>query len=115
MLIRLDPQSTDPLYRQIGAQVRAAVAKGKLVVGDRLPPARELADALGVNMHTVLRAYAELRDAGLVEMRRRRGVVVVGGGDGRARLLTLAADLTREARRQGLGRRELVRMIDEAL
>jgi DNA-binding transcriptional regulator YhcF (GntR family) len=84
-----------------------------VVEGERLPPARELAEALGVNMHTVLRAYGDLRDEGLVDMRRRRGVIVRGGGDQRARLLELVRELTAEAARQGLSRAELRRLIEE--
>ncbi len=115
MLIKVDATSSEPLYEQIAAQVRASIAKGRVGEGDRLPPARELADALGVNMHTVLRAYAGLRDEGLVEMRRRRGVVVRAASNGRARLLELTRDLAREAARQGVSKAELRRMIEEAM
>ncbi len=98
---------------QIAAQVRGAIAGGKLGEGDRLPSARALAEALGVNMHTVLRAYGDLRDEGLVDMRRRRGVIVRSGGEGRARLTTLAHELTAEAVRQGLTPAQLRRLIEE--
>ena len=113
MLIKVDPSSTEPLFEQIGAQVRAAIAGGRVVPGDRLPAARELAEVLGVNMHTVLRAYAALRDEGLVDMRRRRGVIVLDAVDTRARLLELARQLSGEAAKQGLSRAELVRLLEE--
>jgi GntR family transcriptional regulator len=64
-------------------------------------------------MHTVLRAYGDLRDEGLVDMRRRRGVIVRTAGDTRARLVELARDLTTEAARQGLSKAELRRLIEE--
>ncbi|MPY94977.1 MAG: GntR family transcriptional regulator [Acidimicrobiia bacterium] len=114
MLVKVDACSTEPIFRQVAAQVRAAVATGEVEPGDRLPPARELAGALGVNMHTVLRAYALLRDEGLVEMRRRRGVIVQGGAPARARLLGLATDLTAEARRQGMDLVATYRLLEEA-
>lgn len=113
MLIRLDPGSTEPLFAQIAAGVRAAVAAGEVRPGDRLPPARELAESLDVNMHTVLRAYAALRDEGLVDMRRRRGVIVQAGGDARAQLLAAARALVEESRRQGLTRAEAQQLIEE--
>ena len=115
MLVRVDHAATEPLYAQIAAQVRAAIAKGRLSDGEQLPPARDLADALGVNMHTVLRAYGDLRDEGLVEMRRRRGVRVRAGVDGRARLAELVAQLAAEASRQGVNKAELRRLIEEAM
>ena len=114
MLVRIDAASSEPLFRQIAGQVRSAIAAGPLAQGDRLPAARELADALEVNMHTVLRAYAELRDDGLLELRRRRGAVVRGGVGGRARLLDLAGQLSAEARRQGVGKAELRRLVEGA-
>jgi GntR family transcriptional regulator len=113
MLIKVDAGSTEPLFSQIAAQVRSAIAGGQVGPGDRLPPARELADALGVNMHTVLRAYGDLRDEGLVDMRRRRGVIVRDASDTRARLLELARELAAEATKQGLSKAELRKLLEE--
>ncbi|WP_194411153.1 GntR family transcriptional regulator [Microbacterium cremeum] len=76
MLLRIDPESETPLFAQIADSVRADAAAGRLRPGERLPAAREIASALGVNVHTVLHAYQDLRDAGLVELRRGRGAVV---------------------------------------
>jgi GntR family transcriptional regulator len=115
MLIKVDAGSSEPLFAQIGAQVRAAIATGRVAEGDRLPPARELAEALGVNMHTVLRAYGDLRDEGLVDMRRKRGVIVRAAGDQRARLLELARELTAEAMKQGLSKAELRKLLEEVV
>lgn len=114
MLIRLDPSSTEPLYSQIAAQVRGEIGRGALVDGERLPPGRELAEALGVNMHTVLRAYSILRDEGLLEVRRGRGVQVRAAGTERARLGALARALRDEAARQGVSAAELRRLLEEA-
>ena len=76
MLVRIDPESEAPLFAQIAASVRADAAAGRVRPGDRLPAARDIAAALGVNVHTVLHAYQDLRDEGLVELRRGRGAVV---------------------------------------
>jgi GntR family transcriptional regulator len=113
MLVKIDPGSGEPLFAQIAAQVRSAIATGQVAEGDRLPTARELADALDVNMHTVLRAYGDLRDEGLVDMRRRRGVIVQASSDTRARLLGLAKELVAEATKQGISRQELRKLIEE--
>jgi GntR family transcriptional regulator len=112
VLYRIDPALDEPLHQQIAAQVRRAIAENKVRRGDQLPPARELAASLDVNMHTVLRAYAELRDEGLVEMRRGRGVTVVAASVPRARVVELARELLAEARRHSVGLAELKKLLE---
>lgn len=76
MLIRVDMAGGESLYSQVAASVRADIVAGKLAAGDRLPSAREVAETLQINLHTVLHAYQQLRDEGLIELRRGRGAVV---------------------------------------
>lgn len=76
MLIRVDPASEVPLFEQVATSVRVDAAAGRVRAGDRLPAARVVAEALGINVHTVLRAYQELRDEGLIDLRRGKGAVV---------------------------------------
>ncbi|GAB2917170.1 GntR family transcriptional regulator [Rhodococcus aerolatus] len=114
MLLRVDAGSPTPLAAQIAAQVRGAVARGEVVAGERLPSARELGASLEVNLHTVLRAYAELRDEGLLDLRRGRGAVVRRGVDAeRTRLRGLARQFVVEARRQGLDLTEMTALVEE--
>lgn len=115
MLITVTESSPEPLYRQIAAQVRGALASGELAAGDRLPPVRELAAALSVNMHTVRRAYAELRDEQLVEMRRGRAVSVLAGTTRRAQVAQMARGLVHEARRHGLTDADIRTALEEQL
>ncbi|MEV6301844.1 GntR family transcriptional regulator [Actinoplanes sp. NPDC051861] len=115
MLLRVDVAAAEPLADQIAAQVRGGVMRGDLTPGERLPSARELAEVLDVNLHTVLRAYARLRDESLIELRRGRGAVVRGDADAtRLRLAELAREFVREARRQGLEEAEMLAMVREA-
>lgn len=111
MLIRVNPGSTAPIYRQISDAISAQVADGSLGPGNRLPSARSLAESLGVNMHTVLRAYTHLESEGLVKKRRGRAGVVVSPTAG---LAELAQRLVRAARHQGLTRVELTKFVEEA-
>lgn len=112
MLIRLDPASTEPLFTQLASAVRGAVARGDLAAGERLPSARDLGASLGLNIHTVLRAYQQLRDEGLVELRRGRGAVVTARAvDGEAALREAVAEVVAHARRLGLGADDLMPLI----
>lgn len=76
MIIRIDADSTVAIFDQVAASVRADIVAARLVPGDRLPSAREVAAGLNINIHTVLRAYQQLRDEGLIALRRGRGAVV---------------------------------------
>ena len=111
MLIRIDPSDPSPLYEQIELQVRSAIGDGSLPPGERLPTARELAEDIGVNVHTVLRAYGSLRDAGLIELRPRRGAVVAAVSPPRQQLAAMARGLIDQAREHGLSSAEIVDLI----
>ncbi|RDB68819.1 GntR family transcriptional regulator [Eggerthella sinensis] len=76
MIIRIDQRSEEPLYLQIRGQIIAAIATGELVPGASLPSVRALASDLGINLHTVNKAYAVLRDEGYVLMRGRSGAYI---------------------------------------
>ncbi len=103
MLIRVDPSSSQPLYAQLADQVRAAVLRGELVSGERLPAARDLAASLDVNQHTVLHAFQLLRDEGLLELRRGRGAVVTSRAvEHYAPLVAALRTVRAEAARTGL-------------
>ncbi|MCL1897621.1 MAG: GntR family transcriptional regulator [Micrococcales bacterium] len=94
MLWRIDPSIDEPLYSQIVAQVYTAILNGEIGLGERLPAARNLAEGLGLNMHTVLRAYGELRDEGIIALKRGRGAVVVAGKPHGADIAQVRAALT---------------------
>ena len=76
-----------------------------------MPPAVDLAAVLGVNRNTVLRALRELREEGLREFRRGRGVTVVGTAPKHSQVIAMARDLVRTARRHGYRREELIELI----
>jgi GntR family transcriptional regulator len=116
MLVRIDTSSATPLADQIAASVRGSVGRRELAAGDRLPAARELAAALDVNVHTVLRAYAALRDDGLIDLRRGRGAVVSGHVDAdRTHLNDLMTSFVADARRLGLDDKEMTGMLEKAI
>lgn len=117
MLFRVDPASSVPLGDQIAGCVRGALADGTATPGERLPAARELADSLGVNVHTVLRGYQRLREEGLIELRRGRGAVIVPGAaaPGRAQLADSMRKLATEARQLGLSDAEFLDLARSAL
>jgi DNA-binding transcriptional regulator YhcF (GntR family) len=76
MLLEVDFGSEEPIYRQIRTQIVHGVATGELQPGDALPSVRTLASNLSVNMHTVNKAYAVLRDEGYVVMHGRSGAYI---------------------------------------
>ncbi|WP_030243147.1 GntR family transcriptional regulator [Streptomyces sp. NRRL S-350] len=111
MLLKLDIGDTRPLHEQVAGAIRRAVAEGELAPGDKLPPARELSRALGVNSNTVLRGLRTLRDEGVLEFRRGRGVTVAAGADTRSELVGRVRKLVEDAALAGYSRNDLVDMI----
>ena len=111
--MRLDPQNPVPLHEQVAAAIRRAIAEGEARSGERLPPARDLAAVLGVNANTVLRALRQLRDEGVVEFRRGRGVTVAGLGPQRSAVVAKARELVALARHYGYRPEELAEIIEQ--
>ena len=99
------------MFEQVAAEIRRAILDGEAKPGERLPPAKDLASELGVNTNTVLRSLRLLRDEGLLEFRRGRGVTVAGTPE-RTVVLEQARALIEVARRHGYRRDELLRMIE---
>lgn len=106
---RADPTE---LHEQVAAEIRRAIADGEARPGERLPPAKDLAAVLGVNTNTVLRALRQLRDEGLLDFRRGRGVTVAGTPE-KGAVVQSAKELVRFARQQGYRLDELVRIIED--
>ena len=97
MLISLRPDGGEPVYDQLARGIAVQIADGTLAPGERLPAARDLAEVLGIHMHTVLHAYQRLRDEGLLELRRGRGAVVRGSAAA-ARIHDAVGSLVAEAK-----------------
>ena len=112
-ILRVDPLSPVALHEQVAAALRRAISDGEAAAGERLPPARDLAAVLGVNANTVFRALRALRDEGLVEFRRGRGVTVTGEGPQRSIIIAKARELVLLAQRCGYRPEELVKIIEQ--
>lgn len=109
--VRVDRDAPTQLHEQVAAEIRRAIAEGEAKPGERLPPAKDLAAVLGVNTNTVLRALRELRDEGLLEFRRGRGITVSGTPQ-RGAVVAQAKELVSFARQQGYRLDELVKIIE---
>jgi GntR family transcriptional regulator len=99
--VKLDRADPALLHDQVAASIRRAIANREAPPGERLPPARDLAAVLGVNTNTALRALRLLRDEGLLEFRRGRGIRVAGGAVPRSAVVGKARELVQLARREG--------------
>ena len=109
--LQIDAASSVPLHEQVAAAIRRAIADGEASPGDRLPPARDLAAVLGVNPNTVLRALRTLRDEGLLEFRRGRGVTVSGDAARKNELMLKANEFVEIGRRLGYRPDELATIV----
>ena len=76
MVIEIDFNSDEAIYVQLMNQIILGIATSRLQEGDPLPSVRQLADTIGINMHTVNKAYSLLRQEGFVTIDRRRGAII---------------------------------------
>jgi GntR family transcriptional regulator len=111
VILRIDPGSAVPLFEQLAASVRSEASRGALRSGERLPAARDVAESLDINVHTVLRAYQLLREEGLVDLRRGRGAVVTDRVTQYGELGDAIPRLVAAAKQLGLGAHTLTAMI----
>lgn len=110
--VKVDRNDPLDLHEQVAGEIRRAISDGEAKPGERLPPAKDLAAVLGVNTNTVLRALRELRDDGLLEFRRGRGVTVTGTPE-RSAVVERARELIHFARTQGYKPDELITIIQQ--
>jgi GntR family transcriptional regulator len=110
--VNLDRAGQVPLHDQVAARIRRAIAEGEAGPGERLPLATDIAAVLGVNKNTVLRALRILRNEGLLEFRRGRGITVTGTPQHGA-VLSQVRNLMAVARQYGYGRTEIIQMIKD--
>jgi GntR family transcriptional regulator len=110
--VKLDRDNPLDLHEQAAAAIRRAITEGEAKSGERLPPAKDLAAVLGVNTNTVLRALRKLRDEGLLEFRRGRGITITGTPQ-RSAVLEQTRQLMSFARQQGYKPDELIQIIQQ--
>lgn len=117
MLIRIDFNSSEALYQQLRNQIILGIACEQIRDGDNLPSVRDLADDIGINMHTVHKAYAILKQEGYLTLDRRHGAVVAITPDkyeAREKLMRQMKMLMAEALCKGFNCEEIHQMVDEA-
>ena len=121
MWLSINEKDSRPIYLQIINQIKEQVGKGTLKPGEELPSVRELADSLGINMHTVRGAYLKLRDQGVINLRlgRRARIAILpqppGNVDAQARLATKIQEIITDAYLMGISHDDLKKLIDKQL
>ena len=116
MLIEIDFNSEEALYLQLRNQIIMGIATMELREGDSLPSVRQLAETIGINMHTVNKAYTVLKQEGFVKVDRRRGAVIAVNLDKMKALEELKQELLVVLARsscKGISRQEVHALIDE--
>ena len=93
MVFRIDFNSEEALYSQLCRQIIMSIASDEIREGDSLPSVRQLADEIGINMHTVNKAYTILRQEGYIKLDRRRGAIIALDVDRLEAMAELSAEL----------------------
>ena len=112
-MISLNIDRSEPvaLHDQVAAEIRRAIAEGEAGPGERLPLAKDIAAILGVNKNTVLRAMHILRDEGLLDFQRGRGITVAGTPQ-RSVVVKRVRELVEFCRVQGYRPEEVIQIIE---
>lgn len=116
VIIEINFNSDEAIYMQLTNQIIMGIATSRLKDGDALPSVRQLADTIGINMHTVNKAYALLRQEGFVSIDRRRGAVICVDADKVNALEEMKEKLTVALARgscKNVTRQEVHQLIDE--
>ena len=115
MLIEIDFNSSEAIYVQLQNQIIMGIATDMIREGDTLPSVRQLADTVGINMHTVNKAYSILRQEGFIQLDRRRAVVAIDADKAQAmlKLREKLAILLAKGCCKNIGREDVHALVDE--
>lgn len=116
MLIEVDFNSEEALYIQLRNQIIVGIATSELKEGDILPSVRQLAESIGINMHTVNKAYTVLKQEGFVKVDRRHGAIVAVDADRLQDIEEMRQELKvilAKASCKNISRQEVHALIDE--
>lgn len=109
--VKVDRSDPLALHDQVAGEIRRAIAEGEAVPGERLPLAKDIAAILGVNKNTVLRALRILRDEGLLDFQRGRGITVAGSPQ-QGVVIKRVRELVEFCRLQGYRPEEIIQIIE---
>jgi DNA-binding transcriptional regulator YhcF (GntR family) len=116
MVIKINFQSEEALYVQLRNQIILGIATSQLQEGDVLPSVRQLAEDIGINMHTVNKAYTVLKQEGFVTIDRRRGAVIavdVNKMEALDEMKQCMQVVLAKGRCKGISREEVHELVDE--
>jgi GntR family transcriptional regulator len=119
MILTIDANSRTPIYQQIAEGIKSLIARGMLLEGTTLPPVRQMAADLGVNLNTIATAYRELQTEGLITVRHGLGAVVasqrVSGATDKKELRKPLRKAITQMILAGLGRADILELVNEEL
>lgn len=116
MIIEIDFNSDEALYLQLRNQIIMGIATSQFREGDSLPSVRQLADSIGINMHTVNKAYTVLKQEGYVKVDRRRGAVIAIDVDKMRTMEELKKELqvlVAKSSCKNISKEEMIELIEE--
>ena len=116
MIVKVDFNSDEAIYVQLCNQIIMGVATAELKEGDSLPSVRQLADEIGINMHTVNKAYTVLKQEGILQLDRRRGAVIAIDMDKMQALRDMKANLAvvlAKGKCKNISKEEVYALVDE--